>query len=121
LAQHVAAAVERRERDRAMHVRPGADQHRVDVLRGEQLLPVRIRLRNRELGRGALARLERAIRDGDDLDVRHLAQARHVHRGHDAAGADDADANLAGFGRLPWLRGQHARRERGRERHGCGG
>ncbi len=69
------------------------------LLVAEQLFPIGVRARYPELVRGAPARFERPVRDGDDFHAGHLAQARNVHRAYDAARADDPDANLVARGR----------------------
>ncbi len=104
-----------------MHVRPRADQHGVEAAGCEQLFPIRIGARNAELVGGAPARLERPVRDGDELDARLPLQARNVHRAHDAARADDADADRLLHGRgSPLLREQCRRRQGGGDGHRCG-
>ena len=98
-----------------VHVWPRADQHGVDAVGREQLLPVRVCARDVELLRGSSARLERAIRDGDDLDSRHPAQPRNVRRADDAARADDPDADGIARARAAtaaFLRERCLRRER---------
>ena len=95
LTQHVQPCVERGERDRAVHVRPRADQHGVETAGREQLFPVRVGIREcrARRRRGGSTRASGSRRRRSRRPV--AAQARHVHGAHDAAGADDADADPA--------------------------
>ena len=78
LAQNVLAGVERRQCDRAVHVRPGADADRVDVRRPHEIVPVVVDPGDPELAGDALARLLGAVRDRHQLDAGLRPELRNV-------------------------------------------
>src|SRR5207247_8467351 len=69
LAEDVLAVLERGQRDRAVHVGPGADTDGVDVAGAHEVPPVVVHRRDAELARDALARLFGAVGDRDQLDA----------------------------------------------------
>ena len=78
LAQDVLAGVERRQRDRAVHVRPGADADRVDVRRPHEIAPVVVHPGDPELTGDTLAGLPGAVRDRHQLDAGLRPELRNV-------------------------------------------
>ena len=94
LAEHVLARAERGGRHLAVHVGPGADAHRVDVGRVDDLLPARVHPADAELARHPLARFLRPVGDRDQLDPGLGLQLGDVVLARVGAGADEADADL---------------------------
>ena len=94
LAEHVLARAERGGRHLAVHVGPGADAHRVDVGRVDDLLPARVHPADPELLRDPLPRLLRPVGDRDQLDAGLGPELGDVMLARVGAGADEADADL---------------------------
>src|SRR6202011_1423107 len=81
--------------DRAMHVRPGADDDRVDLLVLDQVLPAREDLRDIEFARHPRGRLAVQVADSRDPDARDRRKSGDVTLPGDLPGADDPDPQLA--------------------------
>src|SRR5262249_50709429 len=89
----VLAGGQRGQRHLAVRIRPGADAHGVHVGRSHDGVPVVLDATDAELLGHPLARLSRAIGDGDELDARLLLKSRDVPLASIATGADEAYAN----------------------------
>ena len=93
LAEHVLATLQRGDRDRRVHVRPGADADRVDLIVLDHRHPVCGNPRDGEFVRHALRGSGRPVGHHLDRDARLRQQPRYVPKPRVAAGADHADPN----------------------------
>jgi hypothetical protein len=75
-----------------MKVRPGADDHGIDVRVGNEILPVVKRFRDAVLSSNGSRRLGPAIADRDDFDVSNRPKSRYVPGLRVGAGADQTNA-----------------------------
>ncbi len=89
--EQVLARRERFERDGAVHVRPGADADRIDVLVAHQRPPVIEDLGYAELLGHPLARLLGAVAHGDNLHTVDGLKTRNVAGARVGAGPYDTD------------------------------
>lgn len=95
LGQHVLAGFEGRQGDRAVQIRPGADDDGVEVRVGEQVLPALVGARDAKLARRLRSRDEPPVADRDDLNVGQGAQPGNVPQPGVGPGTDEADAQSA--------------------------
>ena len=113
LAEHVLAALERRERERAVHVGPGPDQDRLDIIVLEELPPVRVGAGNAEGVGHTLARLQAPVRHRDDLALRYAPESGDLDILHIGAGADQPHPDRVLPGSPSALAPRRAHRRRG--------
>ena len=89
--EDVLAGCQRRQRDRAVQVRPGADDDSVHVAVGDHLFPVGIGARDVEGARCGLGRFGPAVAHGDDVHVGDGPEARNVSSARVGPGSDQPD------------------------------
>jgi len=86
------AAGKCRQGNRAVQIRPGADDDGVDIGVGDHVLPMFEGARDAELAGDGGGRFRPAIADRDQLYVRQGQEAGDVPQAGVGAGADQADA-----------------------------
>ena len=96
LAQHVLARRQRRQRDGAVQIGPGANHDGVAVVGRHQLRPALVHRADPELLRHPLRRRTTAVAHADEFDVRLLQQPRQMPAHRVGPGAHHADPYLAG-------------------------
>jgi len=91
-AKNMLAGLERGDRERRVHVGPGADADRIHRVVREHFLPVGRHVWDPEFIGDLLRRRRRPVCDGYDLDAFLFLETGNVAASGIAAGADQADA-----------------------------
>ena len=94
LAEHVLARLQRRYRERGVHVGPGPDAHRVDILVVDDRRPVVVYPRDAEGFRHPAPGSERAVGDRDHVHSLQGLESGNVATGGVRAGADQGDSDV---------------------------
>ena len=90
--EHMLAGLQGGQRDRAVQIRPGADDDGVNVAAIDQFLPVFIAARNAKLTGGGGRGSRPTVTHGHDFDIRECPQAGDVPQLHVGPDADQADS-----------------------------
>ena len=110
--QDVLAGLERRDRDRGVEVRPGADEDRIEVRVLHERTPVGDGARDAQLRRHAARRGQGLVRHDGDLDALDRPEPRNVLGAHDLAGPGNADPQHLGHDDAPRVDVASGRRPR---------
>jgi hypothetical protein len=94
--EDVLPRLQRRQRDRAVQIRPRADQHGVQIGVGHEIGPPLVRFGNAELRRRGRRGLRPPVADGGNLHIGARPQPRHVPELGVASQTDDPHANHLG-------------------------